>query len=171
MLGGSAVGGSCWRGSVILQRQVLQPCFDPGCTVYEMACFLCFLLLCTETSTHSAFLGVVVLGTERGCSMEACERISHIFFVLLALFAWNLDVISSGPCSGSHLPLCVATVHGSFWTNFVYFLREKRTRISLQFTLGNLELFLRVASGSHRVRQSTVLLEKFHIPYSAAKCL
>ena len=40
------------------------------------------------------FLGVVVLGTERGCSMEACERISHIFYVLLALFAWNLDLIS-----------------------------------------------------------------------------
>ena len=29
-----------------------------------------------------------------GCSMEACERISHIFYVL-ALFAWNLDLISS----------------------------------------------------------------------------
>ena len=51
-------------------------------------------LLCTETGTHSAFLGVVVLGKERDCSMEACERISHIFYVLLALFAWNLDVIS-----------------------------------------------------------------------------
>ena len=40
------------------------------------------------------FLGVVVLGTERGCSMEACGRISHIFYVLLALFAWNLDLVS-----------------------------------------------------------------------------
>ena len=67
------------------------------------------------------------------------------------------------PCSGSHLPLCVATVHGSLWANFVYFLREKWTRISLQFTLGNLELFLRAVSGSHRVRQSTLLLEEFHI--------
>ena len=37
-------------------------------------------------------------------------------------------------------PLCVATVHGSFWTNFVYFLREKWTRISLQFTHGNLNI-------------------------------
>ena len=43
--------------------------------------------------------------------------------------------------SGSHLPLCVATVNGSFWTNFVYFQREKWTRISLQFTLGNLDFF------------------------------
>ena len=35
-----------------------------------------------------------LMSWERGCSMEACERISHIFYVLLALFAWNLDVIS-----------------------------------------------------------------------------
>ena len=59
---------------------------------------------------------------ERGCSMEACERISHIFYVLLALFAWNLDLISFEPLvSGSHLSLCVATVHGCSWTNFVFF--------------------------------------------------
>ena len=32
----------------------------------------------------------------RGCSMEACERISHIFYVL-ALFAWNSDLIPSSP--------------------------------------------------------------------------
>ena len=95
--------------------------------------------------------------------MEACERISHIFFVL-ALFAWNLDLdFLENLVSGSNLPLCVATVDGCSWTNFVFFLREKWTRISLQFTLGNLELFLRAVSGSLRVRQSTVLLEEFHI--------
>ena len=33
---------------------------------------------------------------ERGCSMEACERIPHFFYVL-ALFAWNLDHISLNP--------------------------------------------------------------------------
>ena len=49
-----------------MQRQVLQSCVDPlgWClsfssstewTLYEMACFLCFPLLCTETGTHSAF--------------------------------------------------------------------------------------------------------------------
>ena len=69
VVGGSAVEG---RGFVILQRQVLQSCFDPGwClrfssstewTVYEMACFLCFPLLCTETGTHSSFLGRRCLG-------------------------------------------------------------------------------------------------------------
>ena len=106
-LGGGGGGGRLDGGGAGFRdhaRQVLQSCFDPGwClrfssstewTVYEMACFLCFPLLCTETGTHSAFLGVVVLGTERGCSMEACERISHIFYVLLALFAWNLDLVS-----------------------------------------------------------------------------
>ena len=107
-------GGAVRRGFVVMQRQVLQSCFDPGwClrlssstewTVYEMACFLCFPLLCTETGTHSAFflpgcgccstLTRSSMSWERGCSMEACERISHIFYVLLALFAWNLDVIS-----------------------------------------------------------------------------
>ena len=33
---------------------------------------------------------------------------------------WTL--FPRAPCSGSHLPLCVATVHGSFWTNFVHFI-------------------------------------------------
>ena len=56
----------CGRLPVILQRQVLQSCVDSleWClsfnsstewTVYEMACFLCFPLLCTETGSHSAF--------------------------------------------------------------------------------------------------------------------
>ena len=40
---------------------------------------------CCSTLTRSS------MSWERGCSMEACERISHIFYVLLALFAWNLD--------------------------------------------------------------------------------
>ena len=63
-------------------------------TVYEMACFLCFPLLWTETGTPQCFSWCRFLGTDRGCSMEACERISHIFYVLLALFAWNLDLFS-----------------------------------------------------------------------------
>ena len=119
--------------------------------MYEMACFLCFPLLCAETGTHSAFIGVDVLGTERGCSLEACLK-NFTYFLRVAC-ALRLE---SGPyfleplVSGSHLPLCVATVHGCPWTNFVYFLREKWTRISLQFTLGNLELFLRAVSGSLR---------------------
>ena len=46
---------------------------------------------CCSTLTRSS------MSWERGCSMEACERISHIFYVLLALFAWNLDLISSSP--------------------------------------------------------------------------
>ena len=40
---------------------------------------------------------------------------------------------------------------------------KRWTPITLQFTLGNLEFFLQAASGSHRVRQSTLLLEEFHI--------
>ena len=59
-----------------------------------------------------------------GCSVEACGRISHIFFVLLALFAWNLDVFPELFVSGSRLALCVATVHRDFWANFFYFPRK-----------------------------------------------
>ena len=40
------------------------------------------------------YIDKVVDVWERGCSMEACERISHIFYVL---FAWNSDLISSSP--------------------------------------------------------------------------
>ena len=46
-------------------------------------------------------------------------------------------------------------------TNFFQFLREKWTPITLQFTLRNLELFLRAVSGSHRVRQTTFLWKNF----------
>ena len=44
---------------------------------------------CCSTLTRSSMLGTRL-------SVEACERISHIFYVL-ALFAWNLDFISSSP--------------------------------------------------------------------------
>ena len=69
-----------WRASCALlccaQRQVPTVLsFLPGCG-------------CCSTLTRWS------MSWERGCSMEACERISHIFFVLLALFAWNLDLIS-----------------------------------------------------------------------------
>ena len=51
----------------------------------------------------------------------------HIFSTCsrCSLGIWTL--FPCAPCSGSHLPLCVATVHGSFWTNFVHFPREKWT--------------------------------------------
>ena len=67
-----------------------------------------------------------------GCSMEACGRISHIFFVLLALFAWNLDIISRALCIWQAPAPVVATVHGDFWMNF-FFPREKWTPTTWQF--------------------------------------
>ena len=62
----------------------------------------------------------------RGCSVEACERISHIFYVL-ALLAWNLDLISLSPL---------------FWQPLVvYFLREKWTPSSPRSShTGNLNI-------------------------------
>ena len=55
--------------------------------------------------------------------MEACERIPHIFYLLLALFTWNLGLVS-----GSHLSLCVATVPRIFLDDFRLFLRESGLR-------------------------------------------
>ena len=90
--------------------------------VHRDRCPQCFLSLgagCCSTLTRSS------MSWERGCSMEACGRISHISCLRCLLGIWTL--FPRAPCSGSHLLLCVATVHGSFWTNFVYFLREKWT--------------------------------------------
>ena len=97
-----------------------------------MACFLCFPLLCNRDNRYPQCFQQQRCQQQRnnGCSMEACERISHIFYVLLALFAWNLDNNFLSPLFWQPLPLCAATVHGSFWANFVYFLREKWTRIT-----------------------------------------
>ena len=51
----------------------------------------------------------------------------HIFSTCSRCLLGILALFPRAPCSGSHLPLCVATVHGSFWMNFVYILREKWT--------------------------------------------
>ena len=57
----------------VVHRDMYPQCFfHPGCG-------------CCSTLTRSS------MSWERGCSMEACERISHIFYVLLTLFAWNLN--------------------------------------------------------------------------------
>ena len=101
----------------------------------------------------------------RGCSMEACGRISHIFFVLLALFAWTLDVISSSSLFlAATCPRALRTSTETFGRiSSVYLVKSGPPTTFCRVTLGNLELFLRAVSGSHRVRQSTLLLEEFHI--------
>ena len=94
--------------------------------------------------------------------MEACESISHVFFVLLALFVWKLDVISRAPCIWEPLAPVRCDSPRRFFGEILQFPREKWTPITLQFTLGNLEWFLRAVSASHRVRQSALLVEEFH---------
>ena len=65
----------------------------------------------------------------------------HIFSTCSRCLLGIWTLFPRAPCSGSHLPLCVATVHGSFWTNFVYFLREKWTPSSPRSShLGNLNI-------------------------------
>ena len=95
----------------------------------RLLCFLAWVSGCCSTLTRSS----MCQGTRFGSSMEACGRISHSFFVLLALFAWNLDVISSTLCLWQPRAPVVATVHGDFWMNFFYFPREKWIPITLQF--------------------------------------
>ena len=155
-----------------MQRQVLQSCVDPlgWClsfssstewTVYEMACFLCFPLLCTETGTHSAFLlagfGVLqyidtVVDVGDAVALWRLVKEFHIFSPCCSRCSPGFWTLFPEPIvSGSHLPLCVATVHGCSWTNCRIFSYVKSGLGSfLQFTLGNLELFLRAVSGSRR---------------------
>ena len=126
-------GGGCGRlggggaGFVILQGQVLQSCVDPGwClrlssstewTVYEMACFLCFPLLCTETGTHSAFLL-----TEFGVFQYTDKVVDVLETRLLYGGLWKnftyflrvARAVRRAPFSGSHLPLCLASVYVAF---------------------------------------------------------
>ena len=168
------------RRSVILQRPVLQSCFDPGLVpqlqfIDRVDSVRDGVLLVLSSDVHrdrypqllSFSLGLWLLQhidkiVDVPVDAVALWRLVtefHIFSSCCSRSSPGIWTIFPEPLvSGSHLPLCVATVHGCAWKNFVYFLPEKWTRISLQFTLGNLELFLRAVSGSHRVRQSTLLL-------------
>ena len=174
---------------MILQRQVLQCCSilwggasdsvhrqSGWCTRWRASCAsLCCaqrqvprVLFFQQGSECCSTLTRSSMSWERRVALWRFVKEFHIFSTCCSRCSpgiWTL--FPRALCSGSHLPLCVATVHGCSWTNFVYFLREKWTRISLQFTLGNLELFLRAVSGSGRnlpyLRQSTLLLEEFHI--------
>ena len=62
--------------------------------------------------------------------MEAFERISHMFSVLALFPCFFGHYFHELLASGSHVPLCVATVNGSFWTNFLRFPRESGLRVS-----------------------------------------
>ena len=171
---------------MIMQRQVLQSCVDPlGClsfssstewTVYEMvascASFCCaqrqvptvLLFLqgsgCCSTLTRLSMLGLVALWR--------LVKEFHIFSTCSRFSPGIWTLFPRAPCSGSHLLLCVATVHGSFWTNFVYFLREKWTPTSPRSShLGNLNI-ISTSSIWQRTKPPVpasvyVLLEEFHI--------
>ena len=88
---------------------------------------------CCSTLTRLSMSGLVALWrlVKEFLIFSTCSR------CLLGI--WTLFL--RAPCSGSHLPLCVATVHGSCWANFVYFLREKWTPTSPRSShLGNLNI-------------------------------
>ena len=111
-------------------------------TVYELACFL-FHVQWTLSCDHAATvvqrqlslrLGAVHRQSRRCASGHAVPGVPglrlgkfHTFSMCSRCSHGIWTLFPRAPCSGSHLPLCVATVHGSFWTNFVYFLHEKWT--------------------------------------------
>ena len=65
----------------------------------------------------------------------------HIFSSCSRCLLGICTLFPGAPCSGSHLPLCVATVHGSFGTNFVHFPLEKWTLSSPRSSHpGNLDI-------------------------------
>ena len=122
------------RLPVIMQRQVLQSCTESFttsvcCLSFSSSTECFFLVVNRDRYPHSCSLFSLGLGCcstltrssmcgRHDCSVEACEIIS-LFYVFQALFAWNLDLISSSPCA--------LRVHGGFWTIFFYFPREKWT--------------------------------------------
>ena len=88
----------------LAERQVLQSCVDPLGVVPQLQFIdsvdgvrdgvLLVLPSVVHRDRYPQCFSWLSMSWERGCSMEACERISHIFYVLVALFAWNMDVIS-----------------------------------------------------------------------------
>ena len=104
----AAVGGSAGGGAGFCDRSATSSAVLGGdrqsgrCTRWRASCAsLCCaqrqvptVLFFQQGSGCCSTLTRLSMSWERGCSMEACERIAHIFYVLLALFAWILDVIS-----------------------------------------------------------------------------
>ena len=86
--------------------------------------------------------------------MEACEIISHIFYVLLALFAWNLDpYFLSPPVLGSHLPPVRCDSPRLLLDEFRFFYVKSGTRSSPRsFSLGNLNIISTSSIWQFRVR-------------------
>ena len=145
--------GAARRGSVILQRQFLQSSsILRWCLSLDSVRDGVLLVLSSvvHRDRYPQCFSWSSMSWERGCSMEACERISH-FLVLLALFAWNLDVIPRAPCFWQ-------PVHGCFLGE----LRQKVDSVLLAVHTWKSGI-ISTSSIWHRVRQSTLLLEEFHI--------
>ena len=138
------------RLPVIMQRQVLQSCTESATTsgwclsfssstewtVYEMACFLCFPLLCTETGTHSAFLlagfGVLqfidkVVDFLDAVALWRLVKEFHIFSTWCSCCSPGIRTLfPRAPCSGSHSPVRCDSPR-KLLDDFRSFLREKWT--------------------------------------------
>ena len=122
---------------MILQRQVLQSCRNPlggaSDSVHRQSgrctrwCASCASLCFAQRQVPTVLFLVSLSWVRNAVALWRLVKEFHIFSTCLRCLLGICTLFPRAPCSGSHLPLCVATVHGSFWTNFVYFLREKWT--------------------------------------------
>ena len=144
--GWAAAGEGRGRLPVVMQRQVLQSCTDSvlrrrggaSATVHRQN--VSFLVV-NRDRYHSCFgwssscvweqyidkVVDVPVVTRLGCCMRLVEEF-HIVSTCLRCSPGSRRYFHELLVSGSHLPLCVATVHGDFWTNFFYFPRESGLR-------------------------------------------
>ena len=162
-LGGGGGGGRFGGGGAGFRdhaRQVLQSCFDPGwClrfssptewTVYEMACFLCFPLLCTETGSHSAFLlagfGVLqyidkVVDVGDAVALWRLVKEFHIFSTccsrcllgICTLFPEPLGLAATRPCALRQSTAALGRISS------IFYVKSVDSELSAQFSPGKCE--------------------------------
>ena len=163
---------------MIMQRQVLVSCnvsvIDVGVVPQLQFLDRLFFLIVTETGTHSC-------GFSAGCGVfQYIDKVVDVlgkrllygglwmnFTCFSCCSRCLLGIWTSfprAPCSGSHLPLCVATVHGGFWTNFFFFLHEKWTPSSPRSSHpGNLNINSTSSIWQSPRASVYVASEEFHI--------
>ena len=108
-------GGAGWRVSVILQRQVVQSCFDPGLvpqrqfidrvdSVRDGALLVLSSVVHRDRYPQLLFYKVVDVPGDAVVLWRLVKEF-HTFSSCCSLFAWNLDFFPRAPCSGSDLNL------------------------------------------------------------------
>ena len=123
------------------------------CSRWPASCaFLCCEQRHVPTVAFGLGLGGVAIHRQgrrcawgRGCSKEACERISYTFSCCSRCLLGIWTLFPRASCVWQPPALCVATVHGGFWTMFFSFQREKWIPNSPRSLTMEIEQYLAVA--------------------------